>query len=124
MVVLVTNAGSRCTFLGQLHLSRPARRRATCYHPTMAYNARRRRHRQPKPDRRRALELLAGCGPEGCSEAVMKAHGFTTEQLVELVRSGLASATPTHVRAGREVLEVAALRITAQGWKAVVGTKA
>ena len=54
----------------------------------------------------------------------MKAHGFTTEQLVELVRSGLASATPTHVRAGREVLEVAALRITAQGWKAVVGTKA
>jgi hypothetical protein len=55
---------------------------------------------------------------------VLRAHGFTIEQLVELVRSGLASATPTRIRAGREVLEVAALRITAQGWKALAGTKA
>jgi hypothetical protein len=83
----------------------------------MAYNTRRRRHRQSKPDRRRALELLAGCGPEGCSEAAMKAHGFTVEQLVELVHSGLASATLTRVHAGRETLEVATLRITAEGRK-------
>ena len=32
-------------------------------------------------DQRRALRLLAGCGHEGCSEAVMKAHGFTEEML-------------------------------------------
>jgi hypothetical protein len=28
----------------------------------------------------------------------MKAHGFTIEQLVELVRAGLATATPQHRR--------------------------
>ena len=40
---------------------------------------------------------------------------FTIEQLVELVRSGLATATPQRTRAGREVLEVATLRITDAG---------
>jgi hypothetical protein len=34
---------------------------------------------------RHALELLAGRGPEGCSEHVLRARGFTTDQLVELV---------------------------------------
>jgi hypothetical protein len=37
--------------------------------------------------------LLAGCGPEGCSEVLMQAHGFDVEQLVELVRAGLAVAS-------------------------------
>jgi hypothetical protein len=50
----------------------------------------RRRH-GPKPDRRRALELLAAC-PDGCTEALMFANGFTAELLLELVRAGLASA--------------------------------
>ena len=81
-----------------------------------------RRARYPKPDRRRALELLASCGVEGCSEAVMRAHGFTTEQLVELVRAGLASATPQRVRAGRERMEVAMLRITEAGRRALERT--
>jgi hypothetical protein len=66
---------------------------------------------------RRALAPLADAGLEGASEAVMLANGIDVDTMVELVRSGLASATPTRVRAGREVLEVAALRITAQGWK-------
>jgi hypothetical protein len=85
----------------------------------MAYNTRRRRHRHPKPDRQRALELLASAGVEGCSEAVMKAHGFTTEQLVELVRAGLATATPQRVMAGGETLELATLRITDKGQQAL-----
>jgi hypothetical protein len=72
---------------------------------------------RPKPDRRRALELLA----EGCSEAVLLAHGFTIEQMVELVRAGLATATPQRVKAGREWLEVATLRITDKGRKALEG---
>jgi hypothetical protein len=50
----------------------------------------RRRH-GPKPDRRRALELLAA-SPDGCTEALMFANGFTAELLIELVRAGLASA--------------------------------
>jgi hypothetical protein len=46
-----------------------------------------RRHRDSKPDRRRALELLASCR-DGCTEAIMIAHGFTVAQMVELVRAG------------------------------------
>jgi hypothetical protein len=41
-----------------------------------------RRKRAPKPDRRRALELLASCR-DGCTEAIMLAHGFTIAQMVE-----------------------------------------
>jgi hypothetical protein len=47
------------------------------------------------------------------------AHGFTTDQLVELGRDGLASGALTRVRAGRETLEIAVLRITAEGRKAL-----
>jgi hypothetical protein len=32
-------------------------------------------HRRAKPDRR-ALELLAGCGAEGCAEGIKRAHAF------------------------------------------------
>jgi hypothetical protein len=42
------------------------------------------RKRNPKPDRRRALELLASCR-DGCTEAMMRAHGFTVSQMVNLV---------------------------------------
>jgi hypothetical protein len=66
---------------------------------------------------RRALELLAGCGVEGCAEAVMLANGVTVEQMVELVRAGLATATPQRVKAGRERMEVAVLRTTDAGRK-------
>jgi hypothetical protein len=50
-----------------------------------------RRRFGPKPDRRRALEFLAAA-PDGCTEALMFANGFTAELLIELVRAGLASA--------------------------------
>jgi hypothetical protein len=56
--------------------------------------------RYPTP--RRDLELLADCPQEGCSETLMLAHGFTIEQLVELVRAGLATATPQRIRARRQ----------------------
>jgi hypothetical protein len=66
---------------------------------------------------------LASCGVEGCSEAIMRAHGFSIEQLVELVRSGLATATAQRVRAGRDTLEVATLRITEAGRKTLARMK-
>jgi hypothetical protein len=72
------------------------------------------RSRLPKPDRRRALELLASC-PEGCSEAIMLTHGFTTAQMVELVRAGLASVSAERVIAGRTTVEIARVRITEAG---------
>jgi hypothetical protein len=36
---------------------------------------------------RRALELLAASA-DGATEAIMLAHGFTVEMLVELIRAG------------------------------------
>jgi hypothetical protein len=51
-------------------------------------------------DRRRALELLAA-SREGCTEAIMLAHGLTIPQMVELVRAGLATATTERVVIGR-----------------------
>jgi hypothetical protein len=71
-----------------------------------------------KPDRLRALELLAACR-DGCTEAHMLAHGFTVAQMVELVRAGLASATAERVIAGRRTVEVARVRITAAGRRAL-----
>src|ERR1700730_19154962 len=60
--------------------------------------ARRRRKRSLPPPRHRALELLAS-SRDGCTEAIMIAHGFTVPQMVELVRTGLATAhTPARDR--------------------------
>jgi hypothetical protein len=49
----------------------------------------------------------------------MLANGITIEIMVELVRAGLATATPQRVRAGREVMEVAVLRISEKGQRAL-----
>ena len=57
----------------------------------------------PQPDRRRALELLAA-SRDGCTEALMVAHGLGVEQMVELIRDGLAAATTLRITdAGRRV---------------------
>jgi len=45
----------------------------------------------------------------------MLAHGFTVGQMVELVREGLATATPQRIRAGGKTMEVATLQITKAG---------
>jgi hypothetical protein len=39
-----------------------------------------------KPNRRRALELLAG-SRDGMTEAMLLAHGFMVDMLVDLIRS-------------------------------------
>jgi hypothetical protein len=70
--------------------------------------------RGPKPDRRRALELLAS-SPDGCSEAIMLARGFTAEQMVELVHAGLATINAERVAMGARAIEVARMRITEAG---------
>jgi hypothetical protein len=70
--------------------------------------------RRPKPDRRRAIELLASCR-DGCTEATMLAHGFSIDMMVELVRAGLATATDERVVAGNRTIEVARVRITEAG---------
>jgi hypothetical protein len=49
----------------------------------------------------------------------MLAHGLTTAQMVELVRSGLASARAERIIAGSRMMEVAGVRITDAGRKAL-----
>ena len=70
--------------------------------------------RRPKPDRQRALQLLASCR-DGCTEAMMLAHGFSIDITVELVNRGLASVTTERVVAGGRTIEVARVRITEAG---------
>jgi hypothetical protein len=67
-----------------------------------------------QPDRRRALELLAS-SRDGATEAIMRAHGFTVAQMVELMRDGLATATAERVVAGERMMEVATVKITDAG---------
>ena len=74
--------------------------------------------RRPKPDRRRALELLAA-SRDGVAEAILLAHGITVEMMVELVRGGLASATPERVVAGKRAIQMTRVRITEAGRQAL-----
>jgi hypothetical protein len=71
-----------------------------------------------KGSRRRALELLASCR-DGCTEAIMITHGFTIEQMVELVRAGLATVTTQRVVARGRTIDVARVRITDEGRRAL-----
>src|SRR5262249_10882648 len=77
-----------------------------------------RRRRGPKPERRRALELLAA-SPDGCSEAIMLAHGFTVDFLVDLIRAGMAPTRSERVVAGGRAMEVARVRVPAVGRRAL-----
>jgi hypothetical protein len=49
----------------------------------------------------------------------MIAHGFSIPQMVELVRLGLATATAKRVVSGKRKLEVATVRITDAGRRAL-----
>jgi hypothetical protein len=73
--------------------------------------------RRPKPDRR-ALELLAS-SRDGCTEAIMIAHGFSIDMMVELVNAALAHVTTERVLAGGQRIGVARLRITEAGRRAL-----
>lgn len=58
------------------------------------------RKRSPPASRRGALELLAA-SRDGCTEAIMLAHGCTAEMLATLIRAGLATAGTGRMAGGR-----------------------
>jgi hypothetical protein len=72
------------------------------------------RTRNPPATRRRALELLAA-SRDGATQAIMLAHGFSVEQMVDLVRAGLATAKAERVVAAGRTAVVARVRITEAG---------
>jgi hypothetical protein len=71
---------------------------------------------------RRVLALLASSA-DGSTEAMLLAHGFSIQLLVEVVRAGLAIASSERVRAGNREIEVARVRITAAGREALVAKR-
>jgi hypothetical protein len=71
-------------------------------------------------EQRRALQLLAR-SPNGCTEALMMAHGFEGAMLGQLVVDGLALATPHHTQAGRRQMIVVWISITTAGREAIAG---
>jgi hypothetical protein len=71
-------------------------------------------------EQRRALEVLAGADPNGCTERALAALGCQVETLAAIVRTGLASMTLHRMAAGDRIIEVAHLKITDAGRQAIV----
>jgi len=69
-------------------------------------------------DQRRVLTVLA-VSPDGCTEAILLAHGFTFVQLTKVVRAGLATAKGERMMAGKRAMEVTRVRITEAGRQAL-----
>jgi hypothetical protein len=55
------------------------------------------------------------------TEALMLAHGFRVELLVDLCIAGLAIATPERMVAGARRVEVVRMKITEAGRQALTG---
>jgi hypothetical protein len=68
-------------------------------------------------EQRRALQLLAR-SPNGCTEALMMAHGFESAMLGDLALDGFAVAVDHRTMAGRRRIKITWLRIT-EGRKAI-----
>src|SRR5215472_9621422 len=73
-------------------------------------------------ERRRALELLAA-SPDGCTAAILLAHGFKSDRLVELINAGLASVTTERIVASSKTMEIARVRITEAGRRVMAGMR-
>ena len=74
-----------------------------------------------RPDHLRALSILADC-PEGCTEAVMLAHGFGPAVVAKLIQDGLLRAKTERVVTGHyRGVRVTRLHITKWGRAAIEG---
>jgi hypothetical protein len=71
-------------------------------------------------EQRRALQVLAR-SPNGCTKALMLAHGFQLEMLDKLVLDGVAKAEEHATMAGSRAMKVVWLQITEAGRKAIAG---
>ena len=75
-------------------------------------------YRRPNPDRRRALELLAG-SRYGYTKAILRAHGFSIDMMIELVKAGLATTKRERMVADGRQTDVVRVRITDAGRQAL-----
>jgi hypothetical protein len=65
-------------------------------------------------DHHRALAVLYSC-PDGCTEALLLAQGFTRGLIAELILAGLARASMEQAAAGKRVTDVRRIRIMGNG---------
>jgi hypothetical protein len=80
----------------------------------------RKRRLSPHPRRARELLELLAISPCGATEALLvRAHGFNSDMITDLVRSGLATAERETTKAGAMPAEVVRVRITAAGRQAL-----
>jgi hypothetical protein len=66
----------------------------------------------------RALRLIGRC-PDGCTDAILLAHGFSIGMLAKLVMDRLAATKVEKMRTGGRTLMVVRLRITDAGIRAI-----
>jgi hypothetical protein len=50
--------------------------------------------------------ICVGCPIDGCTEAIMVAHGFTVDMLADIIRAGLATVKIERMVAGGRPMEV------------------
>jgi hypothetical protein len=62
--------------------------------------------------------VLAG-SDDGCTEAIVLAHGFAVPLLIGLFRDGLMSAKVERMRGGGREIEVTRMRITDAGQRVI-----
>jgi hypothetical protein len=67
---------------------------------------------------RRLLELLAA-SDDGCTEAILLAHGIAAELIDGIVSAGLATATAERTFAAGRAIEFTRVRITEAGRQAL-----
>ena len=68
--------------------------------------------------RNRVLRLLAE-HPNGCTGAVLLAHGFSLKLLNELIGAGLATASTERMMRGSKSVEILRVKITDAGRRAL-----
>jgi hypothetical protein len=68
----------------------------------------------------RALAMLGRADLDGASQTLLMAHGFCVSMIIGLVNNGLATLTREKVQAGRRLIEVRKVRITAAGRRALI----
>jgi hypothetical protein len=69
-------------------------------------------------EQRRVLRVLSRHST-GCAEALLRAHGFSVEQLADLVSRGFATMEPTLTNVSGEKRLVVWMQITAAGRDAI-----
>lgn len=80
------------------------------------------RKRRLNPHPRRTLELLdlLAVSPRGATEALLvRAHGFNSDMIADLVRAGLATTEREIIKTGAMPADVVRIRITDAGRQAI-----